>query len=207
MRTRKSKLIIALIVFLALIAGLALLLTSRVDLTQLTQKPAFPRPHTEKSDMTYNSVLAHMHKKIRRDFADISHLDAKDLKALAPRDYLIFDVREKDEFEVSHLENAIWVDPDISAADFIKLHGDKISDKKAVFYCSVGVRSSRLVKRLNATQNSAQTHTLYNLENGIFGWHNQHETIYQKTDITPFIHPYNQLWKKGINRKELTRYK
>jgi len=32
--------------------------------------------------------------------------------------YIIFDVREKDEFEVSHIENSIWVDPSIDASSF-----------------------------------------------------------------------------------------
>ncbi len=212
MKNRKLKTIISL----SAILGAALIFSFVFQAAHFIHAPS--QNHSLQSETvnqqapSYNAALDSVHRKIKQDYADVTHLGAHSFKTLDPQDVIVFDVREKDEFEISHIKNAIWIDPAMSAADFIKIHGEKISEKMAVFYCSVGVRSSHLAQDLITLippeqNNSRNTPKIYNLENGIFGWHNQDQALYKKTHLTPFIHPYNRIWKKGINRKELTRYK
>ena len=120
--------------------------------------------------------------------------------------YLVFDVREADEFAVSHLEGAIWIDPDMDPDAFYSAYGTQLSGKMIVLYCSVGVRSTRLAQRLLSTRSEAHATPIYNLENGIFGWHNESRPLSAQNSSTDFVHPYNRLWGRMVNRKDLRRY-
>ena len=79
---------------------------------------------------------------------------------------VILDVREKDEFEVSRLKNAIWIgydDFDISRIDSI----DK--EQEIIVYCSVGYRSSKIGEELI----ESGFKNVKNLYGGIFKWANE----------------------------------
>ena len=53
---------------------------------------------------------------------------------------LLFDVREQDEFAVSHLPGAIRLAPDVSVKQFIQDYGARLDSVTPIFYCSVGRR-------------------------------------------------------------------
>ncbi len=57
----------------------------------------------------------------------------------------LFDVRTAAEFEAGHLPGAIRIEPGTPASEILRLHRDKLEEGPVVFYCAVGVRSSRLM--------------------------------------------------------------
>ncbi len=119
---------------------------------------------------------------------------------------LLLDVRERNEYNISHLPNAIRVDPDMSRKEFMKLFGDSLEHKTVVFYCSVGRRSSKLAERVEGDLKNSGVES-YNLEHGIFGWHNQNLPLITTSTSTDYVHPYNKKWGKLIQRKDFIRYK
>jgi len=127
------------------------------------------------------------------------HLPAADLhRALAEADsaaYVLFDVRQPEEYDVSRIGQAVQVDPEAAAADFIAAHGQAIAGKKAVFYCSVGYRSSKLLKRVESAALEAGAVSLANLRGGIFRWHNEGFPLEANSD-TAKVHPYDRHWGK-----------
>lgn len=156
---------------------------------------------------TLNSALTNTHSKISKRYKAVSHIKAEDVATMNADDYLIFDIREQDEFALSHIKNAIWVDPSIDSSGFYEQFNDQIEGKTLILYCSVGVRSSRLAKKLMAAETKNKPTQIYNLENGIFGWHNESRPLFQSNQPTDFVHPYNRIWGRMVNRKNLRRYK
>jgi rhodanese-related sulfurtransferase len=156
----------------------------------------------------YSKELNEIHQWIVKEHPSISHINGSNLESQLQMvdNLLIFDVREIDEFSVSHLDNAIRVDPSISAAEFATLYGHQLQNKKIVFYCSVGRRSSLLAERVEKEAITLGASKILNLENGIFGWHNQKRPLTSVIAPTNYVHPYNQKWGKLIQQKELIRY-
>lgn len=152
-----------------------------------------------------NASLDKIHKKIERTYPGVSHIRREALESL-PADSLYFDVREPDEFAVSHIAGAVQVSPAISEEEFMALHGETVSGKTVIFYCSVGRRSSRLIDRLD-TALTAQNAAAYNLEGSIFRWHNDEAPLSNDTGATSKVHPYNWLWSRHLDRRSETSYK
>lgn len=157
-----------------------------------------------------NEALRNTHEKIVRNFEGVSHISAASLSDMAPKEYVLFDVRESEEYDVSHINGAIWVDPDIDAEEFLELYGDRLKGKFVILYCSVGVRSSRIAEQIKAYQSSPTSTSIYNLEAGVFGWHNEKRPLVQLSEDGPisteFIHPYNRWWGRMLNRDALKKY-
>ncbi|MEO9969543.1 MAG: rhodanese-like domain-containing protein [Hyphomonadaceae bacterium] len=151
-----------------------------------------------------NESLDAVHKKIVRNYPDVSHIRREALDSL-PQDTLYFDVREPDEYSVSHIAGAVQVSPAITAEDFQARFGDQISRKTAVFYCSVGRRSSRLIDRLEPVLEDTDA-TAYNLEGSIFRWHNDRAPLANTEGETSKVHPYNWLWSRHLDRRSETSY-
>lgn len=148
------------------------------------------------------AALERVHADIIEDYPDVTHISATAIDDLAPEDVLFFDVREDDEFAVSRIEGAVRVEPGTDAEDFLRAHGDAIAGKAVVLYCSVGVRSSRLAERLLALGEDAGPVALYNLEGGLFNWHNAGKPVVDGEGDTPAIHPYNRRWGRLIARQD-----
>ena len=45
-----------------------------------------------------------------------------------------------------------------------------------------------------------------NLENGIFGWHNENRELVDAKGATDAVHPYDAIWKRYVQRKDKARY-
>ena len=133
--------------------------------------------------------LDDIHEDIQSKYTEVSHLNADEFSGLPSSEIIVFDVREEKEYGVSRLSDAIQVSPDINADDFIAQFGEQLSGKTAVFYCSVGRRSSDLVSRLEANPQTGEEAALFNLEGGLFGWVNE-----QREVDGVGIHPYNWFW-------------
>lgn len=152
--------------------------------------------------LLWQPSLKSIHKDIRKDLGSVQHMSADDFEQRDHASMVVFDVREEDEFDVSRIDGAIQISPSMDSHAFMTLYGDLLKDKKAVFYCSVGRRSSDLVARLQADSKTSDLNSdLYNLEGGLFNWVNQQRPI-----VGQGIHPYNAYWGRLIKDANQIRY-
>ncbi|MEO6288999.1 MAG: rhodanese-like domain-containing protein [Ginsengibacter sp.] len=102
--------------------------------------------------------------------------------------YIFLDSREKDEYDVSHIKNSIFV----GAEDFAIDKLGKISkDADIVVYCAVGVRSDKIAKEII----DAGYRHVHNMHGGIFEWINKGNPVYDTSgNPTSSIHAYSKFW-------------
>ena len=107
-------------------------------------------------------------------------------------DYIILDARERKEYEVSHIPNAIYVGYDQPEIELIN-NLDK--SKKLLFYCSIGYRSEKIAEKAAAMGFDQ----VYNLYGSIFEWANKgYELENTENEPTNQVHGYNRIWGKWI---------
>lgn len=151
--------------------------------------------------------LASIHKKIEAYFQSVQHIDADGYVTLDSEQVVVFDVREPDEFAVSHLAGAIQLKPDISPEAFARQFKDTLSGKTVVFYCSVGWRSSDLAQRVDSVLVEQGVVASYNLTGGLFQWHNEERPLMSEAgNSTNAIHPYNAFWGSVIDDQSAIQY-
>jgi rhodanese-related sulfurtransferase len=137
---------------------------------------------------TYNIMLKTLLKN------DVPVISAKEAHQKMDN-FTFLDSREKPEFEVSHIKNAVWVGYD----DFITDRLKGISkNKDLVVYCSVGARSEKITEKLM----KAGYTNIQNMYGGVFEWINEGFPVYDsKGKQTNKIHAYSKAWgiwlKKG----------
>lgn len=132
-----------------------------------------------------------------RKFPNVEWITTKELAGwledpLKPQP-IILDARTEAEYAVSHLKNAQRIDPYHSNL----VVSAESKDTPIAVYCSVGYRSARIAQQL---QQAGFPH-VYNLEGSLFKWANEERPIYINNDITPLVHPYNQLWGRLLKSK------
>ncbi|MEO9892084.1 rhodanese-like domain-containing protein [Aurantibacter sp.] len=111
---------------------------------------------------------------------------------------ILLDTREKVEFNVSHLENAIWVGYKNFEIDSIK-HRIPDTDSEVVVYCSIGVRSEDIGEKLKKAGYS----NVKNLYGGIFEWKNKGNIVYDTLGTkTERVHAFNKQWGKLLTAGE-----
>ena len=137
----------------------------------------------------------------------MAHMPAKALAAALARknDVLLLDVRESEEYAVSRIPGAVRVDPGIWSWSFLRKHAEAARGKTVVFYCSVGVRSSRLAASVQKALKESGAKAVYNLDGGIFAWHNQARSLANAKGVTPYVHPFDSHWGKLVRRQEFVR--
>jgi len=156
---------------------------------------------------TFKPELIKVHENIEATYHGVSHIDAEVFSKLEPEKIVVFDVRELIEYDVSHLQGAIQLDPEISDLEFETTHGHLIEGKTVIFYCSVGKRSSSLASQLQNAIFTSGASNAFNLIGGIFQWHNEsrHMVRGQARETTK-IHPYNKYWARYISHKGSISY-
>ncbi len=101
---------------------------------------------------------------------------------------VLFDVRERGEYDTSHIENARYLgydDFDIRRLEHIP------KDTTIVLYCSIGYRSEKMGERLVKMGYTR----VYNLYGSIFEWVNQgNPVVDQEGKVTRKVHTYNRWW-------------
>lgn len=104
----------------------------------------------------------------------------------------LLDTRAREEYEVSHLPNAEFIDYDsfeVSEVDHLS------REDTVVVYCSVGYRSERVGEALK----KAGFQHVYNLYGGIFQWKNEgNEVVNSQNQPTDSVHTYNRSWSKWL---------
>ncbi|UJP64775.1 rhodanese-like domain-containing protein [Mongoliitalea daihaiensis] len=125
-----------------------------------------------------------------KEFPTISPKGVSNLK-----NPLILDTREWNEFQTSHIKNAHYVgynNFDISTIQ------EKDKSRPIIVYCSIGVRSQDIGKKLQ----EAGYVNVYNLYGGIFHWVNEENTVYKDDQPTKKVHAYNRAWGIWLNKGE-----
>lgn len=125
----------------------------------------------------------------------VPYISVDQLAAIKPP--VLLDAREKEEFDVSHLQHAIWVGDKLFNIDSVQ---SKIPDKDTpvIVYCSIGVRSETIGEKLLA---DGYTH-VKNLYGGIFEWKNEGHAIYNDAGKeTDSIHAFSKHWGKLLTNE------
>ena len=109
---------------------------------------------------------------------------------------IMLDTRKKAEYRVSHIKNARFV----GYRGFnLKSVIDIPLETPIVVYCSLGVRSERIGKKLE----NAGFKNVRNLLGGMFEWFNRGHPVYDKTGRpTSRVHGYSREWSKWLRRGE-----
>lgn len=111
----------------------------------------------------------------------------------------LFDVRTQEEFDAGHLPGAIRIEPGAKPQDILSEHRDKLGAHPIVFYCAVGVRSSRVLMRTLRDLAPLTEGRLYNLRGGVFRWAAEGRALV-KGDQPGAPHPYDENWGKLLSR-------
>lgn len=148
---------------------------------QVAGKESAPLVSNPAFDRTIDRLISHT----------VPLIDVKTLSKDMDK-YLLLDARERSEYEVSHLEGALYIGYDhwsIAVLDGV----DK--DQPIVVYCSIGVRSEKIGEQLQ----QAGYRNVKNLYGSIFEWVNQSYPLVDKAGYpTKNIHAYNWLWGKWV---------
>jgi rhodanese-related sulfurtransferase len=134
---------------------------------------------------------------IRRTFPDVPQIPPDSLLAWQERERhaspILLDVREEEEYNVSHLKGAQRSVSQQEALDSLK---GVPNDTLIVLYCSVGYRSSALAETLQALGFT----NIKNLEGSIFAWANSGFPVYRGDTRVNVVHPYDETWGALLER-------
>lgn len=120
----------------------------------------------------------------------VTYIHVKDLQNT--ENIVLLDARKKQEYNISHIKNAIWVGHEAFKQDYVS---SKFPDKNVpiIVYCSIGVRSEDIGEKLK----KAGYTNVKNLYGGIFDWKNQKRSIYNNKGVkTDSIHAFSKQWGK-----------
>ena len=129
----------------------------------------------------------------------VPYISVDSLNAIK-NDVVLLDAREQNEYDVSHLKNAVFVGYD----NFnLKKTVKKLPNKNAkiVVYCSLGIRSEDIAEKLTK---KGFTNVL-NLYGGIFEWKNNNYNIFSSEGkATEKVHTFSEEWGKWLLKGEKT---
>ncbi|GJM13582.1 MAG: sulfurtransferase [Pseudohongiella sp.] len=131
--------------------------------------------------------------KIEREFPAVRAVSTEQLlsryESAGAELPLIVDVREADEFQVSHLDGALNLDNAEAIAAVISQRGLG-KDAEIIVYCSVGYRSASVAAAL---QDQGFTEVL-NLQHSLFEWADKGFPMTNDNGDTDKVHPFNETW-------------
>ena len=108
-------------------------------------------------------------------------------------DIVYLDSRNKKEYDVSHIDGAIWV----GFSNFkLKRIKNIPKNKKIIVYCTVGYRSEKIAEKLV----NAGYKDVYNLYGGIFEWVHQNKNITNIKGLTNEVHTFDKEWAKWLDK-------
>jgi len=120
------------------------------------------------------------------------------LNSIEKVDWVILDARELEEFEVSHLQGAVFVGYNNFSTEKLGALG---KDHNIVVYCSVGYRSERIGEKLLL----AGYNKVYNLRGGIFDWmNNGNKVVDSSGNEVRRVHGYNRKWSRWLTDCEIS---
>lgn len=109
---------------------------------------------------------------------------------------ILIDARQLEEFEVSHIQGARFVEYDDFKVKDVK---DIDKSQKIIVYCSIGYRSEKIGEKLE----KAGYKNVQNLYGGIFAWKNSgKDVVDMKGEKTDRVHTYNKKWGQWLEEGE-----
>jgi len=134
-------------------------------------------------------TLAEMTQRVRAEFPQVQQMSTAALAAWladsARSPPQLLDVREAEEYAVSHLPGAVHVAPGADIGEVL----DRIDlSRPVVLYCSVGWRSSLMAARLQG----AGIEDVHNLEGSIFAWAGESRPLVAGGRPAVQVHPYDE---------------
>jgi rhodanese-related sulfurtransferase len=150
--------------------------------------------------MFSNLGVAYAQKNIdetleRYNSGSIAYIKIDELKSKLDNneELILLDTRSKEEYEVSHFKNALWI-------GYKSFNAEKVNNfdrsTEIILYCSVGVRSEKIGEELK----DLGFENIRNLYGGIFLWVNNGFPVYVDGKETDNIHTYNKRWEQFIER-------
>ena len=111
----------------------------------------------------------------------------------------IFDAREEEEYNVSHIPGADWIGYEtFDISDYEELP----RESPIVLYCSVGYRSEKIGERLT----KAGFTNVFNLYGSIFEWVNLGNKVVDVTGKeSREVHTYNEKWSRWMLNEEMRK--
>ncbi len=132
------------------------------------------------------ATLAACEDAIADAFPELKHIAAADL----PPGAAIYDVREKAEYEFSHIPGAIHVTP-----GDVPDPGGSPDARLIVCACSVGLRSAKLAAALQARGWTGAV----NLRGGLFRWVRDGREMANATGPARDVHPFDKRWGRLLD--------
>ncbi len=150
---------------------------------------AFSLASCRSGDLSWPEVK----RQIREEYPHVAQLSMDDYQNDFPHGGYLVDVREKEEFDVSHIRGAVNMQ---NAEEIVA--GFRDSGKDAVvLYCSAGYRSSKMAHDIQPMIDGP----VYNLEGSIFEWANAGKPVYRGDRRVHTVHPYNAKWGKLLDQR------
>ena len=122
------------------------------------------------------------------------------LRAEAATKPLLLDVRERAEYDDSHLLGAINA-ASLSAAEAALKSANVELSRTIVVYCSVGYRSGAIADRLRRNGYL----DVRNYDGSIFEWANSGQPVFRGSEQVRTVHPYSRTWGKLLKRELWSR--
>lgn len=146
-------------------------------------------------NVTSQESLSELLKKSNTE--SVPYISVQEL-AMPKTKAILLDARELNEFNVSHIKNAIHV-----GYDFFDINEaqKKLNDKSAtiVVYCSLGIRSEDVAEQLKKVGYT----NVFNLYGGIFEWKNKDRKVYNsEKKTTEKVHAFSEEWGKWLTKGE-----
>lgn len=141
----------------------------------------------------YERRMASTLALVHADFPLVPRITVKELAAWQADTNRIppalYDVRTAEEFAVSHLPNAIRLDPRNRARDVLS---ELDPQKPAVLYCSVGYRSSLMADQLRVLGHT----NVFSVEGSIFAWSAAGLPLVSNGVPVKLVHPYSESYAR-----------
>ena len=107
---------------------------------------------------------------------------------------ILLDCRKKEEFDISHIEGAIYNGEDLLNKELL-LNYPKTTT--FVTYCTIGYRSEKIAEQLK----KKGYHRVYNLYGSIAAWVNNEYPVYNlQNQQTDSVHCYNRAWSVWFSK-------
>lgn len=146
-------------------------------------------------------VFAHSQNDLAKILESLNHGEIPYISVVETRmlqlqgKVVILDAREKEEFEVSHLPNAIYVGyKEFSVEKLTELIPDH--NQTIAVYCSIGVRSENIAEKIK----KQGYHNVRNIYGGIFEWSNKELPLMDYIgNRTNRVHTFSKEWANYLH--------
>jgi rhodanese-related sulfurtransferase len=136
-------------------------------------------------------AFAVVQRMTTRKFPDVKWIDPAELtrwrEGSGRAQPLVLDARSAPEYAVSHLRDAVWINPERPSLRPLK---GLPKDAPIVVYGSVGYRGARVAHWLSTQGYS----NVQNLSGGLFQWADQGRAVFGDGRPTGEVHPYGGRW-------------